>query len=56
VVITDHHMPKMDGLELVRRLRQMEFPGRIMVFSSELSEEICAEYADLRVDPLLTSP
>jgi two-component system chemotaxis response regulator CheY len=56
VVITDHHMPKMDGLELVRRLRQLAFSGRIMVFSSELSEEISAQYAGLRVDSLLNKP
>ena len=40
VVITDHHMPTMSGLELVGRLRAMDFKGRIIVFSSELSEEV----------------
>lgn len=56
LVITDHHMPRMDGLELVRRLRQMKFPGRIMVFSSELSPAIADAYLNLEVDHLLTKP
>ncbi len=56
LVITDHHMPKMDGLKLVRRLRELEFPGRIMVFSSELSPSITEEYANLQVDEVLNKP
>src|SRR3954467_13837068 len=32
LVITDHHMPNMEGLELVARLREMSFPGKILVF------------------------
>src|SRR5688500_7235510 len=36
LVITDHHMPNMNGLEFVTGLRQRSFPGKIMVFSSEL--------------------
>src|SRR5215207_10803956 len=33
LVITDHHMPNMNGLELVLKLRELGFPGKIMVFS-----------------------
>jgi len=56
VLITDHHMPGMNGLELVRRLRALRFPGRIVVFSSELSEEIALAYHQLRVDCILPKP
>lgn len=56
LVITDHHMPNMNGLELVTRLREQEFKGRIMVFSSELSGSVAAEYTRLKVDRILYKP
>lgn len=56
LVITDHHMPNLNGLELVTRLRELDFPGRIMVFSSELSELVARQYHALRVDRILYKP
>src|SRR5258708_24996756 len=44
VVITDHHMATMSGLELVARLRALAYSGKIIVFSSELSEKVDASY------------
>jgi two-component system chemotaxis response regulator CheY len=56
VVITDHHMPTVSGLELVAKLRAMNFTGRIIVFSSELSEEVDATYRHHKVDFILPKP
>ena len=56
LVITDHHMPNMNGLELVRRLRELAYPGKIMVFSSELSPTVEEEYQRLDVDRILYKP
>jgi len=56
LVITDHHMPVMKGLELVRGLREIGFAGRTMVFSSELSPAVLAEYQQLHVDRILMKP
>ncbi len=56
LVITDHHMPNMNGLELVLRLRELKFPGKIMVFSSELSSAVAADYTRLKVDRILYKP
>jgi CheY-like chemotaxis protein len=56
LVITDHHMPNMNGLELVTRLRERSFAGKIMVFSSELSESIAAQYREQKVDRILYKP
>src|SRR5882762_4917649 len=56
VVITDHHMPTVSGLELVAKLRAMNYTGRIIVFSSELSEEVDAMYRHYKVDFILPKP
>lgn len=56
VLITDHHMPNMNGLELVRRVRDTEFTGKVLVFSSELSEKIAQSYRDLHVDRVIPKP
>jgi two-component system chemotaxis response regulator CheY len=56
LLITDHHMPVMNGLELVGRLRQLQFAGRIIIFSAALSAEVSAAYRRLRVDYILPKP
>ena len=56
VVITDHHMPTVSGLELVARLRAMNYAGRIIVFSSELSEKVNLSYHEHNVDFILPKP
>jgi CheY-like chemotaxis protein len=56
VVITDHHMPTVSGLELVAKLRAMNYQGRIIVFSSELSEEVDNTYRHYKVDHILPKP
>lgn len=56
LVMTDHHMPNMNGLEFVQALRNLEFAGKIMVFSSELSVDVSREYNRLRVDRIIYKP
>jgi two-component system, chemotaxis family, chemotaxis protein CheY len=56
LLITDHHMPNMNGLELVTHLREQNFAGKIMVFSSELSESIARQYRAQKVDRTLYKP
>lgn len=57
LLITDHHMPVLNGLGLVQRLRHHGvFPGKIVVFSSELSETVDQAYRDLAVDGILKKP
>jgi DNA-binding response OmpR family regulator len=56
VMIIDHKMPKMSGIELVRRLRGANFGGRIIVLSAHLTDENRGAYAELNVDMMLSKP
>ncbi len=56
LLITDHHMPRMNGLDLVINVRRIPFHGKIMVFSSDLNPSTAAEYGKQGVDRLLFKP
>ncbi len=56
VVITDHHMKRVSGLELVRHLRTRKFPGKIIVLSAHLTDENIRAYEELKVDMFLAKP
>jgi DNA-binding response OmpR family regulator len=56
VVITDHRMPRMTGLEFVRQLRARNFGGKILVLSAHLSDEDIRAYEELRVDMMMSKP
>lgn len=56
VVLTDHQMPGLNGLGLVRELRRLAFPGRIAIFASRLADADHAAYRDLGVDVILPKP
>ena len=56
LLITDHHMPGVNGLDLVRQTRQLAYPGKIVVFSSELSEDVMEQYRQFDVDAILPKP
>lgn len=56
LLITDHSMPGMDGVELVQQLRQESFRGKIVVLSAHLSPENRAAYEALAVDAMVSKP
>jgi CheY-like chemotaxis protein len=56
IVITDHRMPRSGGLELVRKLRQRDYEGKIVVLSAYLSPENIGVYEQLDVDEVLGKP
>ena len=56
VVITDHHMPKLTGLELVTQLRAQGFQGKIVLHTSRLTPGEDAAYRKLNVDAILMKP
>ena len=56
VIITDHRMPRVSGLDLVRRLRKRNFAGKILVLSAHLSDEDIRAYEELKVDMMMSKP
>lgn len=56
LIITDHHMPVMNGLEFVTALRTTTFAGRLIVFCSELDSTVATTYEELGADRLLYKP
>lgn len=56
IVITDHNMPRVTGLELVRELRARDFAGKIAVLSAHLTQENVRAYQEFNVDLMLAKP
>jgi CheY-like chemotaxis protein len=56
LVLSDHNMPGVGGLALVKALREANYPGRIVILSAFLSQGIEAQYEALGVDQILSKP
>ena len=56
LILIDHVMPGINGLGLVKELRANGIPGRIIVLSGHLDEELEAEFNRLAVDKILLKP
>jgi two-component system response regulator YesN len=56
LLITDHSMMTMGGLELVERLNQLGYPGKIVVYSGFLSRKEAETYRALGVQRILIKP
>jgi DNA-binding response OmpR family regulator len=56
LIITDHNMKGMTGLDVVRKLRETNFKGKIMVLSAWLSGELMKAYQALMVDRIMDKP
>lgn len=56
LIIVDHVMPNLDGLGLVKELRHLKFPGKILVLSGHLDDRIQKEYKKLGVDKIMAKP
>ncbi len=56
LLVTDHEMPSVSGLQLVEEVRRTAFAGRIVIHSSELRAPDAAAYLALSVDHIFTKP
>ena len=56
LIVIDHKMPPVNGVELVRRLRAISFGGKIIVLSAHLDHEARRTYEEMNVDVMLSKP
>lgn len=56
VLITDHDMPFVSGLEVVNHLCNSEIQLKIIVVSNSLTMELVSAYRNKRVDNILQKP
>lgn len=56
LVILDHNMPDMNGVQCLRAMRENGADCRVIVCSGELTLENSQEYARLRADAIFVKP
>jgi two-component system chemotaxis response regulator CheY len=56
VIILDHNMPDMDGVECLRAIRERDAEVKVIVCSGELTAGLSQDYARLHIDALFTKP
>src|ERR1700733_7017996 len=56
ILVTDHLMNKVSGLELVDKLRKTKFHGRIVVLSAFLTGELEASYRKFGAEKFISKP
>jgi len=56
LIITDYHMPLMNGLDLIAQVRARHIASRIILITAYSSPELYDAAQQLRVDHYLTKP
>jgi len=56
ILITDHLMPEMTGLELVKQLKVTAFNGKIIILSAYLTIELENQYRAAGADRIMQKP
>lgn len=56
LIITDHQMPNLSGIGLVRALRSTPYAGAVIVYSGMLSEDLMQRYQELGVTVMFRKP
>jgi CheY-like chemotaxis protein len=56
LIITDYHMPAMNGLELIARIRDRRLASRIILITAYSSPELYIAVQRLGIDYYLTKP
>ena len=55
-IIVDQKMPNLTGLELVGKIRQRHIPGKIIVLSAQITDDLREAFQRMDVDAILLKP
>jgi DNA-binding response OmpR family regulator len=56
IILSDHNMPGLGGMALVRALQAIGYRGHILILSAFLSRDIEAQYQEIGVNQILSKP
>jgi len=56
IIITDHAMPKMTGLEFLQQLPRSAFPGKVLVLSAYLDDKLEAQFLAVGANKIMRKP
>lgn len=56
LIILDHEMPVMNGLDCLRTMRKQRIGARAIVCSATITEQLASDYAKLGIVEILTKP
>ncbi len=56
LIITDYHMPVMNGLELIAQIRRRKLRSRIILMTAYSSPELYDAAQQLKIDHYITKP
>lgn len=56
LLITDSNMPELSGIELIARLTETGFKGKVILLTGYLTEEMEGTYVSLLIDKVIQKP
>ena len=56
LVLTDHNMPGKSGLEVARELDAMDYPGKVIIVSALVTDEMETAYQEAGVEKIILKP
>ena len=56
IIMLDFEMPQMNGIDLLKRIRALNYEGKIVVVTSHTNKDIFMEFVNLKVDTYIAKP
>lgn len=56
IIMLDFEMPQMNGIDLLKRIRALNYEGKIVVVTSHTTKDTFMEFVNLKVDTYIAKP